>query len=301
MQAKDFTLPAAAELPASIKAAMPALTVMLVNAALAFLAGTLILIIGWTLSRWVGRWLRDAMRNLPMIDPTLKPLIASLVRYAILAVTLVAVMGQFGIQTTSFIALVGAAGLAVGLALQGTLSNVASGVMLLGLRPFRAYDKVKVMDIVGTVDEIGLFRTILLTDDGVYISIPNASIFSATISNYSRQRTRRADFTVDIDHGDDIGAAQAAILAMLKADSRVLAEPEPVVEVEALNGISTLLSVQAWVTNKDFGGVRSDLRRQVRGTLEKAGIRPPVPLIAAPPPARTQGKIPAADSAPGRG
>ena len=296
MQAQDIILPAAATLPASVKAALPALTVMLVNGALAFLAATLILIIGWTLSRWISRWLRDAMGNLHLVDPTLKPLIANLARYAILAVTLVAVLGQFGIQTTSFIALVGAAGLALGLALQGTLSNVASGVMLLGLRPFRAFDKIKVLDAMGTVDEVGLFRTVLITDDGVYLSIPNTSIFAGTISNFSRLRTRRADFTVDIDHGDDIAVAQAAILAALKADARVLAQPEPTVEIEALNGVTTLLSVQAWVANRDFGAVRSDLRRQVREALEAAGIRPPVPLLATSVSARS-----AADSRPSGG
>ena len=267
-------------LPENAKDVLPALTVMFVSGALNFLAALLILIIGWTLARYLSRWLRQGLDEVHIVDPTLKPLIAAMARYIILAITLVAVMGQFGIQTTSLIALVGAAGLAVGLALQGTLSNVASGVMLLGLRPFRAYDKIKVAELLGTVDEIGLFRTILITDDGVYVSIPNASIFTASITNYSRRKQRRADFLVDIDYNEDIATAQAAILAAVKADPAVLNKPEPVVEVEALNGVATQLSIQAWVANKGFGGTRSELRRKARDALRQAGIRPPVPLLA---------------------
>jgi small conductance mechanosensitive channel len=296
MQAQDFTLPAAAALPENMKDVLPALTVMLVNGALAFLAATLILVVGWTLSRWVSRWLRDAMTNLHLVDPTLKPLIASMVRYIILAITLVAVMGQFGIQTTSLIALVGAAGLAVGLALQGTLSNVASGVMLLGLRPFRAFDKIKVTDIIGTVDEIGLFRTTLITDDGIYISIPNTSIFAGTISNFSRLKTRRVEFSVDIDHADDINVARTAIVEMLKADTRVLPHPAPDVEVDALNGTATLLLVHAWVANRNFVAIRSELRGKVRHALEAAGMHPPAPLAAVPFPPRPEAASPQADS-----
>jgi small conductance mechanosensitive channel len=269
-------------LPAETKDVLPALTVMFINGALAFVAALIILVVGWTLARWFSRWLRQVLDDIHVVDPTLKPLIATLARYVILAITLVSVLGQFGIQTTSLIALVGAAGLAIGLALQGTLSNVASGVMLLGLRPFRAYDKIKVTELLGTVDEIGLFRTILITDDGVYVSIPNASIFAATITNYSRRKQRRADFLVDIDHNEDIAAAQDAILKALKADKRVMPSPEPVVEVEALNGVATQLSVQAWVANKGFGATRSDLRRATRAALLQAGIRPPVPLLATP-------------------
>ena len=123
-------------------------------------------------------------------------------RYGILAITIVAVLGQFGVQTTILIAILGAAGLAIGLALQGTLSNVASGVMLLFLRPFRVYRKNQDRDALGTVREIGLFRTVIVTDDGIYVSIPNATIFSATITNVSREPTRRTNFTVEVDRGD---------------------------------------------------------------------------------------------------
>ena len=152
------SLPTLAAMPGDVKNALPALTVMMVDGAVNFLIAVLILIAGWMVARGLGRWLHDVIDRSHFIDDTLKPLIANFARYGVLAITVVAVLSQFGVQTTSLIALLGAAGLAVGLALQGTLSNVASGVMLLILRPFRVYDKIKVADATGKVREIGLFR-----------------------------------------------------------------------------------------------------------------------------------------------
>src|ERR1700712_4745938 len=172
------TLPAAATMPATVKAALPALTVMMVDGAKDLLIATLILIAGWMLSRWLGRWLHGVLERAHYIDETLKPLLANFVAYGVLALTVVAVLGQFGVQTTSLIALLGAAGLAVGLALQGTLSNVASGVMLLVLRPFRVFDRIILEERSGAVREIGLFRTEIVTDNGNFVSVPNATVFS---------------------------------------------------------------------------------------------------------------------------
>src|ERR1700712_5408206 len=178
------TLPAAATMPATVKAALPALTVMMVDGAKDLLIATLILIAGWMLSRWLGRWLHGVLERAHYIDETLKPLLANFVAYGVLALTVVAVLGQFGVQTNSLIALLGAAGLAVGLALQGTLSNVASGVMLLVLRPFRVGQFVEIAGKQGTVREIGLFTTLMITRDNIYVSIPNSAVFGATVINY---------------------------------------------------------------------------------------------------------------------
>lgn len=280
----DFALPTvlpkAAAMPASIKAALPALTVMLVNGALNFLYATLILIAGWMLARWIGRSVRNVLDRAHYIDDTLKPLLSNFARYAILAVTIVAVLGQFGVQTTSLIALVGATGLALGLALQGTLSNVASGVMLLFLRPFRVSDRIAIGEAKGAVREIGLFRTALVTEDGVYVSIPNATIFSGIIINNSRETIRRVTFTVDIDRGEDIGTVQKLILNLLDGDPRVLKSPRAEVQVENLSGPTVTLSVQAWVNNVGFVTHQSELRRQVRQALESAHVSPPVPVPA---------------------
>jgi small conductance mechanosensitive channel len=276
-----IALPAADAMPGNVKAVLPALTVMLVNGALALLAAILILIVGWTLARWFSKWLERTLSHNHVIDDTLRPLIVNGVRYVILAITLVAVLGQFGIQTTSLIALLGAAGLAIGLALQGTLSNVASGVMLLGLRSLRAHDSVKIGDVGGKVREIGLFRTVLVSDDGVIISIPNSNVFATTISNFTREEMRRTDFNVDIDHRSDIEAARNLILALVQADARILKVPAPAVSVTSVQGLATTLLVMGWTKNADYGATRADLMTRTRAALAAAGIGPPVALSQA--------------------
>jgi small conductance mechanosensitive channel len=276
MMVVPSTLPTVASVPTAI----PALTVMAVDGAKNVMIAVLILIAGWVLAGWVGRWVRGAVGHSHYIDATLKPLLASFVRYGILALTLVAVLGQFGVQTTSLIALLGAAGLAVGLALQGTLSNVASGVMLLVLRPFRVYDKVKIADSIGTVREIGLFRTEIITDNGNFVSIPNATIFSGTIINVSREATRRTDFTVEVDRAENLDRVQKRILECLTLEKRVLQNPPPAVQVDTLGPISTTLEVQVWLPNQDYGVVLSDVKKRVRHALQNADVSAPVPVPA---------------------
>src|SRR5580658_6095472 len=157
--------------------AQPTLQVMLIDGSVDFLSAVLILILGWTLASWAARWTRMGLSRLHRFDETLKPLVASLVRYLILLATIIAVLQRFGVETTSLIAVLGAAGLAIGLALQGTLSNVAAGVMLLLLRPFRVGDNITAASQSGVVREVGLFTTILIGADQTYISIPNAAVF----------------------------------------------------------------------------------------------------------------------------
>jgi small conductance mechanosensitive channel len=276
------TLPTVASMPGDVKDALPALTVMMVNGAVNLLIAVLILIAGWVVARGLGRWVRDLIGDSHYIDDTLKPLISNFARYAILAITVVAVLSQFGVQTTSLIALLGAAGLAVGLALQGTLSNVASGVMLLILRPFQVNEKIKVTDAIGTVREIGLFRTEIVTDDGTFVSIPNATIFTGTIINISREKNRRTNFAVRIDRAENIDAVQNTILECLGREPRVLKTPAPTVEVEVLGSISTTLTVQVWMENREFGAALSDVKKRVRHALQGSDISAPVPV---PPPA----------------
>jgi small conductance mechanosensitive channel len=273
-------IPATLPTVASVPTAIPALTVMAVDGAKNLLIAVLILIAGWMLARWMGRWARELVGRSHYIDDTLKPLVSNFVRYLILALTLVAVLGQFGVQTTSLIALLGAAGLAIGLALQGTLSNVASGVMLLMLRPFRVYDRIKVADALGTVREIGLFRTEIVTDNGNYVSIPNATIFSGTIINMSREVTRRTDFTVEVDRSENLDRVEKRVLECLSLEERVLKSPAPVVEVDTLGPISTTLTVRVWMTNQNFQHVLSDVKKRVRHALQNAEVSPPVPVPA---------------------
>jgi len=276
MMAVPATLPTVAAVPGAI----PTLTLMAINGAENVLIAALILVAGWVLAGWVGRWVREMIGHSHYIDATLKPLVASFVRYIILALTVVAVLGQFGVQTTSVIALLGAAGLAIGLALQGTLSNVASGVMLLVLRPFRVYDKIKVADALGTVREIGLFRTEIITDNGNYVSIPNATIFSGIIVNVSREATRRTDFTVEVDRSENLDRVQKRILECLTLEKRILKTPAPTVEVETLGPLSTTLTVEVWLANQDFGAVLSEVKKRVRHALQNADVAAPIPVPA---------------------
>ncbi len=276
------TLPNVAAVPGDVRQALPTLTVMVVNGGINILIAIVILAAGWALARWLSRWVKRVLARSSHMDETLKPLVVDFVHYAVIAVTLVLVLSQFGIQTTSLIALLGATGLAVGLALQGTLSNVAAGMMLLFLRPFRVTEKIVASGITGTVHEIGLFQTQLVTDDGLYVVLPNSMLFSGIIINASRQPTRRTDFSFDIDRDADIEAVRREILDALARDARVLKTPEPRVVVDNLDGPKVLLTLQAWVPNHDFTVTQSDLRLLVRRTLTHAAVSPPVPV---PPPA----------------
>lgn len=272
------TLPSAAELPATVHAALPALTILLVNGAKDLLFAVVILIGGWMFSRWVGRWARGIIDRTHYIDNTVKPLVSGIARYAILGVTFVVVLGQFGVQTTSLIAVLGAAGLALGLALQGTLSNVASGVMLLVLRPFRVGDYIVIdTNVGGTVREISLFTTVLITPDMVYISVPNSRIFSSPITNYTREDTRRINIVVGIDYKDDIDKAQAILLDIMNSDPRVLSTKAPIAPVDALAESSVNLIARCFVPNQDYWNVYFDMQKAIKQRFDAAGISIPYP------------------------
>lgn len=272
-------------MPKSLATIVPTLTndaiwPLILSGAVNVLIALALLCAGWLLSRWAHRLTREGLHRVKYIDPTLKPLTASIVRYAIIIVTVIVVLQQFGVQTTSLIALLGAAGIAIGLAIQGTLSNVASGAMLLTLRPFRVKEKIVVGDLKGIVREIGLFRTVVITDDGVFVSVPNGTMFSATIYNNTRESPRRVAFDVDIDQSANLEEAIDAILATLSKDLRVLRSPGSLVQVVSLaNGVTTL-SVQAWVNNVQFSDVQADIMKAVRITLTKARVALPRQLFS---------------------
>jgi small conductance mechanosensitive channel len=202
------------------------------------------------------------------------------VRYTIVGFTAMAVLERFGVRTTSVIAMLGAAGIAVGLALQGTLSNVASGVMLLLLRAFHVGDEINAGGCTGVVREIGLFRTVLITGEGLYMSIPNTTIFSGPIVNNSREPTRLVNFKVVIDLLADIEKAQEIVMDILHRDERVLKNPAPGVPVSELGDTYVALTVAAWTMTSTFGELQSDLQKSVRKKFREAGIRPPQRLVS---------------------
>jgi len=232
----------------------------------------------------IGRWIAGRVRKgvahaleRGKIDATLVPFLSSMVYYVIFAAVLIAVLNLFGIETTSLIAVLGAAGLAVGLALQGTLSNFAAGTMLLIFRPFRAGDYVEVGGTAGSVAEVGLFSTVLNTPDNVRITVPNSSVYGQTIRNYSANDTRRNDMEIGISYGDDIGKAVDIIRGVLGADKRVLAEPEAVVAVAGLGESSVDLVVRPWCKKEDYWDLRFHLTRTIKEKLEEGGCSIPFP------------------------
>jgi len=251
--------------------ALSAINVLLVNEGLSIVAGVLILVVGWILATWAKRLIARGLSRVP-IDPTLKPLIASLGRYVILIFTVVLVLGQFGVQTTSLIALLGAAGLAVGLALQGTLSNVAAGVMLLVLRPFRVGHAIQAGGQSGTVREIGLFTTILTTPELVFVSIPNSAVWSGVIVNYSHEPLRRVVFELPVDFVNDLDRVERAVLTALQSNSYVSKTPAPKVNVVDLKEYSVVLGVNCCVRSEDYGDALPSIRKSVKIALDKAEV-----------------------------
>ncbi|HEX4159215.1 MAG TPA: mechanosensitive ion channel domain-containing protein [Rhizomicrobium sp.] len=254
---------------------LPTFELWALNSATGIVAAVLILITGWIAAGWAARWTSRGLGRLHHFDETLKPLVASLVRYAILIATFIAVLQRFGVETTSFIAVVGAAGVAVGLALQGTLSNVAAGVMLLVLRPFRVGDGIQAAGQSGTVREIGLFTTILVNDDLAYVSIPNAAIFGGVIVNNSREPNRRINFIVSIDFSNEIDTAQKIVLDVLRSDPRVLESPPPMTGVGALREYAIDIVVRCWVRNADNEAVMFSVQKAIKDRFHAAGIAIP--------------------------
>jgi small conductance mechanosensitive channel len=235
-----------------------------------------LLVVGWLVAKLVRRSVRKALERSRM-DETLVPFLSKLVYYLFLTLVIVAVLSLFGIETTSFIAILGAAGLAIGLALQGTLSNFAAGVMLLLFRPFRVGDYVEAGGTAGSVAEIGVFATTLNTPDNVQIVVPNSVVYGQIIKNYSANDTRRNDLVVGISYDDDIGTAVGTIQRVVDSDSRALKEPAPVIAVAEMADSSVNLVVRPWCRKEDYWALRFDLTRKLKEELEAAGCSIPYP------------------------
>lgn len=241
------------------------------------LGAVLILVVGYWIAGRAAVLVRHSLKNAKFVDATLKPLAASIVRYAILIFVLIAVLSNFGVETTSIIAVLGAAGLAIGLALQGTLSNIAAGVMILILRPLKVDEFVEAGSISGTVVEITLFTTLLKTPDGVFISAPNSQIWNSAIKNYSRNPTRRLDIKVGIAYSDDVDSALDFLKNLVESDPRVLKDPAPMSFVATLGESSVDLTARGWVATSEFWPTFWELSRRSKTELEAAGFSIPFP------------------------
>ena len=240
------------------------------------LAGLGTIIIGFWLSSKASSMVRKQMSTLQRVDKTLAPILASIIRYAGFILTLVVALGQFGVQTTSIIAVLGAAGLAIGLALQGTLSNVASGIMLLLLRPFSVGDWIETNSISGTVREIGLFATQIDTFDNIYITVPNSSIWSATIINNSRHHIRRMDLDIGIGYNSDLNEVENALETLTK-DKRILPDPKPQFLVVNYADSAIVVRLRLYAQYENFFALNWDLKRRLKPLLDSHNIEIPFP------------------------
>jgi len=252
------------------------LTELFTTWGLRVLGAIAVLLAGWLLAKWARRITRRAMQRMD-VDATLVPFFANLVYALALTFVLIAVLGLFGIPTTSFVAVLGAGSLAVGLALQGTLSSFAAGVMLLLFRPFRVGDYIETGDVNGTVQTIGIFSTVLHTPDNVRIVVPNSEVYGKPIRNYSANETRRIDLVIGVGYDDDLQVAADTMRAVLEADERVLPDPAPAVAVSELGDSSVNFVVRPWCRGDDYWTLRFDLTRRLKEALDEAGCTIPYP------------------------
>ena len=231
----------------------------------------LIFIVGRMLMRALTNRATDAMRRVGM-DDTLSRFLGNLLYIALLIVLALTVFKTLGVDTLNFVAILGAAGLAVGLALKDSLANFSSGVMLVFFRPFKVGDQIDAAGTGGVVESIGIFNTVLKTPDNRVINVPNSLVYAGTITNYNAESTRRIDLTIAIGYNADIPQAKSVIAAIVAAESRIAARPVPEVAVQDVLPTAVTLAVRVWVQSGDYGGVRSDLLERIKRSLDKYGL-----------------------------
>lgn len=237
----------------------------------------IVLIIGLRVAGWLGGLVRSIALKQENIDDTLGNFFGSMVRWAVTAAVFIAVLQVFGVPATSFVAVLGALTLAIGLSLQGALGNIASGVMIMIFRPYKLGDYIEAAGAAGTVKDINLFQTVLATPDNVQIMVPNSQAIDGVIKNYSGYSTRRVDVTFGIDYGDDIDKAIGIIKSIVDADSRILRDPEPFAKVVNLGDSSVDIATRNWVNAADYWDVKFDLTKQVKEAFDQQGISIPYP------------------------
>jgi len=235
------------------------------------------LIIGFIIINAFVKFLRKSLKKRE-VDPSLIPFTVSLASVALKSMLLISVASMVGIQTTSFVAILGAAGLAIGLALQGSLANFAGGVLILLFKPFKVGDVIEAQGFIGIVKGIQIFNTIMSTFDNKKIIIPNGAISSGPITNYSAEEYRRVDMEFGIGYGDDIKKAKEVLQRLIDADDRILQEPDkPFIALKELGESSVNFVVRVWAKAGDYWGIYFDMQENVKLTFDKEGISIPFP------------------------
>jgi small conductance mechanosensitive channel len=261
----------------AFQTAVAQLSGLIVSYSLSAVGAVLLLVAGYFIAGLVERSIHAALGRVHGFDATLRRFFSKLARYAILALVLVMVLGQFGVQTASIIAAIGAIGLAIGLALQGTLQNIAAGIMLLALRPFRIGEYVEVGSVTGTIEEIGLFATRMRAIDGLYLLAPNSTLWNQPVKNYSRNESRRNDITVRIDYSDDIALAQKTMIDIATRDDRVLQDPQPISFVDSLADSAVNVTLRYWTASANFLTTRMDITKAAKLAFDDKGLSMPFP------------------------
>ncbi len=224
----------------------------------------------------IVRGLRGMMQR-QEVDKTLETFVCNLVRIVLLVVVIIAAIGALGVQTTSLIAIFGAAGLAVGLALQGSLSNFAAGVLIVLFRPYRVGDYIEAAGIAGTVEQVQILTTVLATPDNKQIIVPNSQVMNSVITNYSAKDKRRVDMVVGVSYSDDLDKVRAILEELVAADDRILDDPPHKIAVQALADSSVNFVVRPWVRTSDYWGVWFDLTEAIKKRFDKEGVSIPFP------------------------
>lgn len=237
-----------------------------------------IFIVGQLIARMISSVIGKLLSH-TKLDKILVDFLRSVVRALLLVVVIVAALDQLGVNTNSLIAMLGAAGIAIGLALQGSLQNFAAGFMLLIFRPFKAGDFVETAGTSGMIETIGIFSTRLYTPDNKEVIVPNGSIYSSKIINYSSRKTRRIDMVFSVSYNDDIKLAKEIILAVIKSDERVLAEPEPEVAVGELAASSVNFVARPWVNADDYWAVKFSMNEKIKLAFDENKITIPYPQM----------------------
>lgn len=243
-----------------------------------FCFAILIFILGRAIARFVARQLRKILTN-RNVDPTVVKFVSSLSYYAIIVMTLVAVLGQLGVQTASIVAIIGAAGLAVGLALQGSLSNFAAGVILIIFRPFKVGETVIINNQKGVIDSIQIFSTSIVTPTNELVVIPNSQVVGANIINYTRLPERRLDLVVNVGYDSDIRKVYEVLKQTVDKTSNILTNKEPTIRLDQLDASSMNFNVLVWTTNANYGPVKAELLENIKNGLTENGINIPYPTM----------------------
>lgn len=251
---------------------------LLVQYGVNIISAIIILFIGNIVVKTIGNSVAKVLDKKEM-DQAVVHFVSSLVRYVLFVIVLIAALGRVGVETASVVAVIGAAGLAIGLALQGSLANFAAGVLIVAFRPFKAGDYVEVGGVAGSVESIQIFQTVLTTPDNKMIVVPNGSVIGSPIVNYSRHATRRIDYVIGVSYGADLKKTKEVIMKVLDAEERLLKTPSPTVGVVALADSSVNFVVRPWCRTDDYWDIYFDLLQAIKEELDNEGIEIPFPQM----------------------